>query len=99
MVYEEDLLGLSFMQVENLILGGYLNFSLAHVEYLGHNAQVDSLMDLFEKILENNRLIDIEFAQTQPTWRNHKTGSAMLARRLDWFLIKESLMDNINSIR
>lgn len=62
MVYEEDLLVLSFMQVENLILGGYLNFSLAHVESCSHNVQVDSLMDLFEQILENNRLIDIEFA-------------------------------------
>lgn len=88
MEFWEAILGSYFVQVENIILGGDLNFSFGHVESWDHNAQVDSLTDFFKHIMENNRLIDIKMACTQPTWRNRRMGTAMLAISLDTFLIK-----------
>lgn len=49
--------------------------------------------------MKSNNLIDIESVCIHPTWRNCRTGSAMLARILDRFLIKESMLDKINLIR
>lgn len=49
-------------------MGGDLNFSLGLTESWDHNAQVDSLTDFFEQIMESNNLIDTESAHTQPTW-------------------------------
>jgi len=58
------------MQFENLIIGGDLNFSLGIVESWGHRAQSDVLTSFFEKMLDDNDLISIDYARKMPTWRN-----------------------------
>jgi len=86
-IYCSDLL-----QVDNLIMGGDLNFSVGYSESWGHHAQIESLSTFFENILENHSLIDISSVRIQLTWRNRRTGDDKLARRLDRFLIKERLL-------
>lgn len=76
------------MTKENIIIGGDLNFSLGHVESCGNHAQTNSLMDIFEHILDYHIFFNIDMARIQPTWRNRRIGEAILARILDHFLIK-----------
>jgi hypothetical protein len=56
-------------------------------------------LEFFENILEDHNLIDIPSTKFQPTWRNNGTGDDNLPRRLDWFLIKEHLMNISHRIR
>jgi len=86
-------------QADNIILGGDLNFSLGFSESWGHLAQVDSLTDTMTSLLEEHKWVDIPSARLQYTWTNNRSGEQNLARRLDRFLIKESLFNNLPRIR
>jgi len=86
-------------QADNIILGGDLNFSLGFSESWGHLAQVDSLTDTMSSLLEEHKWVDIPSARLQYTWSNNRSGEQILARRLDRFLIKESLFNNLPRIR
>lgn len=44
----------SFFQVDNVILGGDLNFSLGFMESWGHMAQIDLLSVVFVHMLEDH---------------------------------------------
>lgn len=91
---ESDLL-----QVDNIIMGGDLNFSLGFYESWGHMAQVDSLSDTLTSLLEDHHWVDIPSARLQYTWSNNRSGEQGLARRLDRFLIKEALYTCLPRIR
>lgn len=80
-------------------LGGDLNFSLGFSESWGHHAQIDSLTDIMTNLLEEHKWIDIPSARMQFTWSNNRSGEQSLARRLDRFLIKESLLSDLPRIR
>lgn len=77
------------MQVDKIILGGDLNFSLGFMESWGHLVQVDGLIDVITNLLEYHHWIDIPSAKIQYTWKNNRIGEHGLAKRLDRFLIKE----------
>lgn len=63
----DQLLRSRLLQVDNVILGDDLNFSIGYSESWGHNAQIDSLSYYFESFLEDHGLIDIPSTQLQPT--------------------------------
>ena len=55
-------------------------------------AQVDSITGYMIDLLERYNLIDVPMNKTLPTWRNRRVGEAALARRLDRFIMKGSLI-------
>lgn len=61
-LFWENLLNLSFMQANNIILGDDLIFSIGHAESWGHNAQIDPLTDHISSLLEDHHLSDIPLA-------------------------------------
>eukprot|EP00253_Pinus_taeda_P016780 PITA_16780 len=95
----KNLLGSELFQADNILLGGDLNFSLGFSESWGHLAQVDSLTDSMTSLLEDHKWIDTPSARLQYTWSNNRSGEQSLARRLDRFLIKEPLYNNLPRIR
>ena len=94
-----SLLTCSLISVPNLILGGDLNFSLGIAESWGPLASPDPLAKFFNSALSASNLVDIQTTKLQPTWRNRRTGSAALARRLDRFLIKQDLLPVLTRAR
>jgi hypothetical protein len=89
----ESIFKLKLLKVDNLILGGDLNFSLGLVEVWGPNACPDHLSAMFTHLLSANGLLDIAPRKLSPTWRNMRTGDARVAKHLDHFLVSEKLMD------
>ena len=85
------------MKPENTILAGDMNFSLGISESWGPNAHADSLSEYFRHLLSARHLVDPLITSPSPTWRNRRTGEQMVARRLDRFLIKEGLLQNLGS--
>ena len=76
-------------------MGGDLNFSLGVSESWGTHVIPDPLADFIITSLEQVDLIDIQMPKLLLTWRNHRTGDAALARRLDRFLIKLPLLQSL----
>jgi len=97
--YWRALLDSDLLKEDNIILGGDLNFTMGFCESWGHSAQVDSFSDTISNLLEEHQWIDIPSARLQYTWTNNRSGEQGLARRLDRFLIKESLYNSLPRIR
>lgn len=57
------------------------------------------MTDYFEHLLDSHSLLNIEIPKIQPTWRNRRIGDDALARRLDRFIIKAQLVDQLDRIR
>eukprot|EP00253_Pinus_taeda_P030442 PITA_30442 len=94
-----DFLSKELLKNKKLLLGGDLNFSLGVAEAWGPNAREDSLADFFLKSLQTHNLIDVNIIKAKPTWRNRRTGEERIAKRLDRFLINESLASYIPLFR
>eukprot|EP00253_Pinus_taeda_P029832 PITA_29832 len=90
------LLGLSIFSAEHIIIGGDLNFSLGYGESWGSMAQVDSIMGYMTDLLACHNLIDVPMNKPLPTWRNRRVGEAALAYRLDRFIMKETLLQQLH---
>eukprot|EP00253_Pinus_taeda_P032708 PITA_32708 len=73
-----------------MILGGDLNFSLGFMESWGHMAQINLLSEVFVQMLKDYHWTDFPSAKIQHSWKNNRTGSQRLARKLDRFFIKEA---------
>ena len=89
----------SILRPENIILAGDLKFSLGISESWGPNAHADTLSDYFRHLLSSHHLVDPFITSPSPTWRNRRTGDDLVARRLNHFLIKEGLLQNLGSLR
>jgi len=87
-VFWERLFNAYFMQADNMIIGGNLNFSLGISKSWGNRAQTDPLTTFFEIMMDSHDLLNIDSENIVPTWRNRRTGEDALARRLDHFLLK-----------
>jgi hypothetical protein len=79
------------MKNEFLILGGDLNFSLGEAESWCPSSHPYNQASFFSHLLSSNGLIDIAPLKLLPTWRNMKVGEARISKRLDHFLISETL--------
>jgi len=97
--YWRHLLSCNLLSLEHIIIGGDLNFSLGFRESWGSSAQIDPITDFMSRLLEQHDLIDIPLQKPHPTWRNRRTGSVALARRLDRFLMKGPLIHRLHSFK
>eukprot|EP00253_Pinus_taeda_P031163 PITA_31163 len=93
------LLNLSLLAASHTILGGDLNFSMGFRESWGSMAQVDSITDFMRNALEQADFVDVPMQQPMPTWRNRRVGEAVLARRLDRFLLKGPLIQELHHFK
>jgi len=89
----EKIFNLDLLKNDSVIIGGDLNFSLGHSEIWGPQARVDNLTDFFTQNLMNLNLIDIDPIKVKPTWRNMRSGNSRVAKRLDRFLVADSLVE------
>jgi len=94
-----SLLAKFVMRDQNLVVGGDLNFSIGNAEAWGPSAREDPLSDFFQNSLTSHKLIDANLSKLKPTWRNHRTGEARVAKRLDRFLLCEDLASRILMFR
>jgi hypothetical protein len=91
--YWDTIFSKSFLKEKLLILGEDLNFSLGFKEVWGTHARTDPLSSYFTQKLEELNLLDIEPVKFKPTWRNNRVGEDNIAKRLDRFLIKDTLLE------
>jgi exonuclease III len=91
--YWDTLFSKSFLKEKLLILGGDLNFSLGFKEVWGTHARSDPLSSYFTQKLEELNFLDIEPVKFKPTWRNNRVEEDSIAKRLDHFLIKDTLLE------
>eukprot|EP00253_Pinus_taeda_P010718 PITA_10718 len=90
------LLNLSLLAPDHIIIGGDLNFSLGFSESWGSSAQVDAITGHMTNLMEQTNFIDVPMHKPLPTWRNRRVGDDALARRLDRFLMKGPLFQQLH---
>jgi hypothetical protein len=76
-----------------VILGGDLNLSLGPSEVWGLHARTDPLAEYFGQKFVDCKLTDLDPILLKPTWRNNRVGEDGVAKRLDHFLIVDSLLE------
>lgn len=79
--------------------GGGLNLSLGLPKVWGDNVRSDSLVDYFGNKFAEANLTNLAPTPLKPTWKNNRTGTAGVAKRIDRFLINDSLMNNSLTIK
>ena len=62
-------------------------------EVWGTHARLDPLLSYFTQKLEESNFLDIGPVKFKPTWRNNIVGEDNIAKRLDRFLIKDTLLE------
>eukprot|EP00253_Pinus_taeda_P003996 PITA_03996 len=92
----QHLLGLSIFSSDHIIIGGDLNFSPGYGESWGSMAQVDSISGFMTDLLEQFNLMDVPMNKPLSTWRNRRVGEASLARRLERFIMKRPLLQQLH---
>eukprot|EP00253_Pinus_taeda_P034852 PITA_34852 len=95
----EELMSKTVMKSPLMIMGGDLNFSLGRTEAWGPSAREDPLVEFFLNLISENKLIDPSAVKLKPTWRNRRVGDDRIAKRLDHFLVTESLTSKLPMIR
>jgi len=88
----------SFLNSENIILGGDLNFSLREVESWGPRDRLDPLTYIFNHILRRMKLIDIPHIRLCSSWRNERVVEDRIKKPLDHFLAFENLVEVCSQI-
>jgi hypothetical protein len=82
-----------------LILVGDLNLTLSSGEIWGGARSSGSLAGYFKTFFQSNRLIDIALGKMVPTWRNSRSGTKYIAKRLDITLISKDLLASVGIYR
>ena len=59
-----------FLEKENVIIGGDLNFTIATHEIWGPNARVDPLAAFFQNLLQSLKLVDLDPYKPKSSWIN-----------------------------
>ena len=83
----------------NLLLARDLNFTLSSAEFWGCKARLDPLESFFSQLISCNKLVDLAMNLSGPTWRNGCSGDAGISKRLDRFLLSESLLPCLSYYR
>jgi len=78
----------------NLILGGDLNFITSPLEAWGTDCE-DPLSSYFNTLFRNVGLVDMKPIDMGPTWRNGQATEAGISKRLDRFLVVDSLLPRL----
>ena len=50
------------------------------------------MASFFSQLISGNKLVDLSMYPSAPTWRNGRSGAADISKRLDMFLLSESLL-------
>jgi len=97
--FRETLLSLKILKVENLILGGDLNFSLGEAEVWGPSVHTNQITTRITHLLSTNGMLDITPWKLNPTWRNMNTGEARVEKQIDHFLMAKTLLEEAFQVR
>jgi hypothetical protein len=81
------------LKYQEVILGGDLKFSLGFFEVWGTHVRVDPLTNIFNQKMVECNLLDIEPIKLKQTQRNNIVGDSSVAKRLDHFQIKDTLLE------
>ena len=76
-----------------MIIGGDLNFTLGVHEFWGPKERMDPLAYFFTNFIHNLKLIDLDPQKLKPTWTNKRVGENRVEKRLDRFLLEETLLE------
>jgi len=76
----------------NIIIGGNLNLTLSLAEVWG-SVKLDPLASYFSFLFQDANLIDVCLEDISPKWRNMRVGIGGVAKRLNKFLMSESLVE------
>jgi hypothetical protein len=98
-LFWEKLDSLGLLAIKDIIIAGDLNFTLSTKEIWGDRAKKDPLATFISSLLTKNALVDLEPAEHLPTWRNGRSGSSGIEKRLDRFLISEELLNPTHRAR
>ena len=90
---------LRLLNLENLILGGDLNFTLGPSEVWGGRQADDPLCYYLADLFHSVDLVDVIADFSSPTWYNGREGVGHVAKRLDRFLISNKLLEKIDRYR
>jgi exonuclease III len=83
----------------NLILAGDFNFTLSSSEIWGTNASTDATASQFSDIFQQHNLVDLLPVEVVPTWRNGRSGTTSISKRLDRFFLSDSLLQHADRYR
>lgn len=75
------------------IIGGDFNLIRSLEEKKGGIRKTDHLMEKFNALIDDLRLVDIQAINGICTWNNRRGGKNQIASRLDRFLVSESIMN------
>ena len=92
--YWDKIFSKSFLKDQQVILGGDLKFSLYFSEVWATHVKEDPLTIFFSQKMVECNLLDIEPIKPKPNRRNNRVGDVSLAKMLDHFLIKDTLLEN-----
>jgi exonuclease III len=79
-------------ELENIILGGDLNLTLAATEKKGGSIVRDPAREWVEDLMSSWELEDIKPAKGKYTWSNKRVGPGHIAARLDRFLAQSTFL-------
>jgi exonuclease III len=79
-------------ELDNIILGGDLNVTLAQEEKRGGTIVRDPAREWVEDLISAWDLVDIKPAKGLYTWTNKRVGPGHIAARLDRFLVQSSFL-------
>ena len=97
--YWNRLVSGGLLGLPNLILARDLNFTLSSAEVWGLKARLDPLALYFSQLISGNLLVDLSMDPCTPTWRNGRSRDEGICKRLDRFLVSESLLPSFSSYR
>jgi hypothetical protein len=66
---------------------------LGFKEVWGTHVRTDPLTSYFTQKLVEHNILDIEPVKFKPTWRNNRVGEDSIAKILDCFLMKDTLLE------
>jgi len=75
------------LKVDNLIIGGNLNFTLNRREISGSSPRVDRLDGFLHNLFNEESVVDIDPIKLTPTWSNNISGIDCVSKKFDRFLI------------
>jgi hypothetical protein len=78
--------------LENIIIGGDLNVTLAMIEKKGGSIVQDPAREWVEDIMSDWDLEDVKPTKGKYTWSNKRVGSGHIVARLDRFLVQSSFL-------
>lgn len=77
--------------MHRILVRGYDGFG-------GYTAKEDHLSSFFKDMMASHAFRDIALIPIAPTWLNGHTGTERISKRLDKFIISESLFNGLSGI-